>query len=103
MTFFLSIFKYLLQYEVELCFCLVHLVSLEQTKVSSTEKMVRVVHDDLIGSGVEKRSLDGIKRERERERERERDGGGRGTGEKRRGMRDGREERDHDTHYDTKS
>ena len=67
MTFFLSILEYLLQYEVELSFRLVHLVSLEQTKVSSTEKMVRVVHDDLVGSGVEKRSLDGIERERERD------------------------------------
>ena len=64
-TFFLFILAYLLQYEVELCFCLIHLVSLEQTKVSSTKKMVGVVHDDLVSSGVEKCSLDGIEREGE--------------------------------------
>ena len=44
----------LLQDKVELCFCLVHLVSFKKTEVSSPEEMVRVVHDDLVSCCVEK-------------------------------------------------
>ena len=47
---------------------MIHLVSFEETKVSSAKKMVGIIHDYLVSCGVEKRGL----RERERKRERER-------------------------------
>ena len=50
----ITIMEHLLQYEVELRFSLVHLVSLKKTEVSSTKKMVGVVHNDLVSCGVEK-------------------------------------------------
>jgi len=49
--------SYLLQDEVELGLCLVYLVSLQQTEVSSAQQMARVVHDDLVCRGVQERGL----------------------------------------------
>ncbi len=50
---------HLLQNKVELCLRLVHLVSLQQTEVGSPQKVVRVIHDDLVCRGVEEGCLRG--------------------------------------------
>ena len=40
-------FEYLIEHEVKLCVRLLHLVALVQAEEGATQKMLRVVHDDL--------------------------------------------------------
>lgn len=47
----------LVQDKVELCISLVHLVSLEQTKVGTAQEMVLVVHNNAVSGGVQQRGL----------------------------------------------
>ena len=44
---------YLLEDKVELSLSLVHLVTFQETEVSSPQQMIGVVHDDLVSCGVE--------------------------------------------------
>lgn len=54
---------YLLEDKVELCLCLLHLVSLQQTQISPPEKMLGVVHDNLVSSRIEQGGLERVREE----------------------------------------
>ena len=48
---------YLLEDKVELSLSLVHLVTFQETEVSSPQQMIGIVHDDLVSCGVEECGL----------------------------------------------